>query len=130
MKPIKIAVIEDDSVIRAMYKFKLENSGYDVRVAEDGQKGLELLEEFIPELILLDVRMPIMSGDEMLEKVRSTEWGSKLKVIILTNISKDEAPHILRLLNVDRYIVKAHHTPAQVLAIVKEVLGTPSAGAK
>jgi len=49
----------------------------------------------------------------MLEKLRGTDWGSSIHVIILTNLSKDEAPHKLRFLNVDRYIVKAHSTPAR-----------------
>jgi hypothetical protein len=59
----------------------------------------------------------------MLEKLRATDWGSSIRVIILTNLSKDEAPHKLRFLNVDRYIVKAHFTPAQVLSTINEVLG-------
>lgn len=63
-----------------------------------------------------------MNGDEMLEKLRQTDWGSKIRVIILTNISRDEAPKNLGLLNVDRYIVKAHHTPQQVLDIINEIL--------
>jgi response regulator RpfG family c-di-GMP phosphodiesterase len=67
--------------------------------------------------------MPVMSGDEMLQAMRATEWGSGIKVIILTNISKSEAPHSLRLLHVDRYVTKVHHTPAQIVDIVREVLG-------
>jgi hypothetical protein len=63
-----------------------------------------------------------MSGDEMLEKLRATDWGSSIRVVILTNISKDEAPKNLRFLHVDRYVVKAHHTPTQVLEIIKEIL--------
>jgi CheY-like chemotaxis protein len=66
--------------------------------------------------------MPIMNGDEMLERLRSTNWGKDIKVIILTNISKDEAPSNLRFLDVERYIVKAHHTPQQVIDIIQEVL--------
>jgi DNA-binding NarL/FixJ family response regulator len=66
--------------------------------------------------------MPVMPGDEMLEKMRRTDWGSTIRVIVLTNISRDEAPRSLSLLNVDRYIVKAHHTPAQVLDIINEIL--------
>jgi hypothetical protein len=55
--------------------------------------------------------------------LRATDWGSSIRVLILTNISKDEAPQALRFLRVDRYIVKAHHTPSQVIGIVHEVLG-------
>lgn len=118
----KLAIIEDDAAIAAMYEFKLQNDGYHVKRADNGKAGLELLQEFQPDLILLDIKMPVMSGDEMLEKLRSTDWGSSMRVIILTNISRDEAPSGLRLLNVDRYLVKAHHTPKQVVDVVNEVL--------
>lgn len=122
VQPITIAVIEDDKSLSDMYRFKLENSGYDVRTAYNGHEGLAVIEASAPDLVLLDLRMPIMSGDEMLAKMRATEWGNSIKVIILTNISKDEAPMSLRFLRVDRYVVKAHHTPTQILEIVREVL--------
>ncbi|MCX6728058.1 MAG: response regulator [Candidatus Saccharibacteria bacterium] len=118
----KIAIVEDDRPIAEMYKFKLESAGFKTCVASNGVEGLVVIEEQSPDLILLDLRMPVMSGDEMLEKLRQTEWGAPIRVIILTNISRDEAPRALGLLNVDRYIVKAHHTPQQVLDIINEVL--------
>lgn len=123
---IKIAVIEDDHAIAAMYKFKLEHSGYDVKTAHNGHEGLALVEAFGPKLVLLDLRMPGLSGDEMLERMRQTDWGSQPRVVILTNISRDEAPSRLRFLNVDRYIVKAHHTPQQVVEVVREILAAKS----
>ncbi len=91
--------------------------------ANDGAAGLAVVEDHRPHIILLDLLMPVMSGQEMLSRLRSTEWGSEVRVIVLTNISKDEAPPALRFLNVDRYVVKAHHTPAQVVGIVYDVLG-------
>src|SRR5690606_4388376 len=115
----KIAVVEDDFAIASMYDFKLRNNGFEVSTAPAGQEGLLLAEKFNPDLILLDIRMPVMDGAEMLEKLRQTDWGARIRVIILTNLSKDEAPHGLRFLNVDRYIVKAHHTPAQVVEVVR-----------
>ncbi len=117
-----ILVVEDDLAIARMYALKLANTGYVVELAHDGVEGYIKAERLRPALILLDIFMPMVSGDKLLEKVRATEWGSTIKVIILTNTSKDEAPMQLRLLNVDRYIVKAHYTPTQVLEIVKEVL--------
>lgn len=119
----KIVIVEDEFPIQEMYRFRLELGGYEVRVAENGAKGLKLIEEFRPDLALVDLRMPVMTGDEMLARLRSEEWGSHVRIIVLTNISKSEAPHTLRFLNIDRYIVKAHYTPAQVVDIVREVLG-------
>ncbi len=118
----KICVIEDDIPIASMYEYKLQKEGFDVVVAYDGTSGLSLAKEWRPDLILLDLHMPNMNGDEMLEKMRATTWGSGIRVVILTNISKNEAPQKLRFLNVDRYVVKAHHTPAQVVQIVGEIL--------
>lgn len=123
MQTHKIAVIEDDLALAKMYEYKLISSGYKVKVACNGQEGLALVEEFTPNLVLLDLRMPVMSGDEMLEKMRATDWGSKPHVIILTNISRDEAPMSLRFLSVDRYVVKAHHTPSQVINIIRDIIG-------
>lgn len=122
LNDIRVAVIEDELSICEMYRIKLAGAGYDVKTAHDGQEGLVLLEEFKPALILLDLKMPIMSGDEMLSKMRETNWGAEIRVIVLTNISRDEAPKTIQFLNIDRYVVKAHHTPAQVLEIVNEIL--------
>ncbi|MBI5906539.1 response regulator [Candidatus Saccharibacteria bacterium] len=118
----KIAVIEDDQPIREMYELKLKKSGFDVQVASDGEEGLRLVEQFRPELILLDLRMPIMDGVEMLKRLREKDWGGKILVIILTNISQEGVPMELRLLDVKRYLVKAHYTPQQVLSIVTDTL--------
>lgn len=122
----KIAIIEDEPSITNMYSMKLELSGYKVVTANNGKDGLELIEKEKPVLVLLDLKMPVMTGDEMLAKMRATEWGAKIKVIVLTNISRDEAPKSLQLLNIDRYIVKAHYTPAQVVELVQQVVGTKS----
>lgn len=122
----KIALIEDDQNVRYMYTLKLEREGFAVRTANNGVEGLKLIEEFQPGLILLDLYMPEMTGSDMLARLREQEWGSHIRVIVLTNISKNEAPASLRFLHVDRYVVKAHQTPAQVVEIVREVLGQNS----
>lgn len=121
---LKAVVVEDDHDLQYLYRLKLEREGFEVETAENGVEGLELVEKFKPDVILLDLMMPIMSGAEMLAIMRAQIWGGDARVIILTNISRDEAPQALRFLHVDRYVVKAHHTPAQVINIVHEVLGT------
>jgi len=118
----KVLIVEDDEPIRNLYVMKLVQAGYKTFSAQNGIIGLRLAESEMPDLILLDLRMPVMNGDEMLAKLRSTDWGSSMRVIILTNISKSEAPHSLRFLNVDRYVTKVHHTPSQIADMVREVL--------
>lgn len=118
----KILIVEDEHSIRSMYTYKLKLEEYDVYEAENGEKGLELVKKEHPDLILLDLKMPGLSGDEMLARLRETDWGANVRVVVLTNLNKNEAPASLRFLGVDRYVVKAHHTPAQVVDIVEEVL--------
>ncbi len=121
----KIVIVEDEIAIQQMYKFKLEASGYDVRTANNGLEGLKLIKKFKPSLILLDLKMPKMNGDEMLEKLRASyDQFDQTKIIILTNISYDEIPYNLRLQRLDRYILKVHYTPLQVVKIVDEVIKT------
>jgi two-component system, OmpR family, response regulator AdeR len=125
MQPtIKALVVEDDTDLQFLYKLKLDREGFLVQVANNGVEGLEAIRVWRPDIVLLDLMMPVMSGSEMLAHLRSERWGSDVRVIVLTNISKDEAPPALRFLHVDRYVVKAHHTPAQVVQMVREVLAT------
>lgn len=126
LSSLKAAIIEDDHDLQYIYKLKLEREGFEVVTASNGEEGLERVKAFMPDIILLDLMMPVMNGADMLAHMRSEEWGSDIRVIILTNISKDEAPQSLRFLHVDRYIVKVHHTPTQVVSIAKEILGKPT----
>jgi len=118
----KIAIIEDDAAIAQMYKIKLESAGYDVRMAKNGALGYELIQEFVPDMVLLDLMMPEMTGDQMLEKIRAHDWGKNLKVIVMTNVSPDEAKPKVAHLGVHEFIVKANTTPRQVLEIVQKSL--------
>jgi two-component system response regulator VicR len=119
---IKIAIIEDDQAISQMYRFKFEADGYDVETAENGKLGLELAEKMRPDIILLDLMMPEMNGDEVLAKIRATPWGKQTKVIILTNMGEQEIPDNVLGLGISRLILKADMTPRQVAELVKETL--------
>lgn len=120
---IKIAIIEDDVAISQMYRMKFEAEGYKVETAENGVLGLELAKQMQPDMILLDLMMPEMNGDEMLAKLRATEWGKNIKVFILTNMGEQEAPANLKDLDVEAFIVKADMTPRQVAELVKKHSG-------
>jgi DNA-binding response OmpR family regulator len=119
----KIAIIEDDPVISQMYRMKFEADGFEVALANDGKKGVELVEAFGPDMILLDIQMPVMGGAEALEVIRGKAWGKDIPVIILTNMGEEESPKSLRDLGIHSYIVKANLTPRQVEQRVKEALG-------
>ncbi|HEU4831003.1 MAG TPA: response regulator, partial [Candidatus Saccharimonadales bacterium] len=82
----KIAIIEDDPVISQMYRMKFEADGFDVQLANNGKRGVALVEDFSPDLILLDLQMPEMDGTDALEIIRKNDWGKDIPVIILTNL--------------------------------------------
>ncbi|TXG76794.1 response regulator [Patescibacteria group bacterium] len=119
----RIAIIEDDSVISQMYRMKFEADGFDVQVANNGRDGVALVEDFSPDIILLDIQMTIMNGDEALKVIRSRDWGKTIPVLILTNLGEEEAPKDIRSLGIESYIVKADLTPRQVVERVKTTLG-------
>ena len=118
----KIAIIEDDPVISQMYRFKFEASNFEVQLANNGKRGIEMVKSFQPDLILLDLQMPEMNGADALEIIRKNDWGKNIPVIILTNMGEEESPKKLRALGIHSYIVKANLTPNQVLERVKQAL--------
>ena len=119
----KIVIIEDDPVINQMYRMKFESDGFDVRMASDGERGVAVVKEFQPDIILLDLQMPHMNGAEALEIIRKEPWGEDIPVLVLTNLGEEEAPDSLKNLSISSYIVKADLTPKQVVGRVKDTLG-------
>ena len=120
--PASIAIIEDDLAISQMYRFKFEAEDFEVETAENGKLGLELAEKMKPDIILLDLMMPEMTGDEMLIELRKLPWGKDLKVIILTNKGEQEIPESIKALNVSAVVLKSDMTPRQVAELVKKHL--------
>lgn len=119
---VKVAIIEDDIAIVQMYRTKFENEGYEVETAGDGLTGLELIESFTPDIILLDLMMPNMNGLDMLQRLRATAEGKKARVVVLTNMGDTETATKVFKMSADDYIVKAEMTPKQVAERVKVLL--------
>lgn len=118
---IKIAIIEDQEEIAEMYRFKFETEGYQAEVAENGQIGFKMVQEFQPDIILLDLMMPVQDGPETLDQFKAA--GIKTPVVILTNLGKEEATKRLRATdNVIDFLIKADATPKQVLERIKGLL--------
>lgn len=118
----KIAIIEDDPTISQMYRMKFEADGFDVRVANNGQIGIDIVKSFQPDIILLDIQMPEVNGAEALKQIRQSESSKTTPVIVLTNLGEEEAPQEMRSLGIHSYIVKANYTPRQVVTHVKEAI--------
>ncbi len=120
---VKIALIEDDSTIVEMYLFKFElEKDFEVRVANDGAHGLELIASFKPDIILLDMMMPKMSGLETLTRLRSMPNGDNYKVIALTNMKDDDTVAKIRSLHVDDYLIKAETSPRSIVERIRGIL--------
>ena len=117
-----IAIIEDDQLIAQMYRMKLESEGYNVNVAVNGMTGIEMVENTKPDLILLDLTLPDIEGDVVLDGIRHIDTALATPVVILTNLDDADAPKQLAKWDIDDYIVKANSTPRQVVSRVAEIL--------
>ncbi len=119
----KIVLVEDDKMLAEIYQTWMQNAGHTCIVANDGAMGLAVIGKERPDLVLLDLMLPYLSGDEILQHMRDSEWGKQIKAIFLTNISEAEAPEGLDKLGFERYIVKANLLSNELPNIVNEVLG-------
>lgn len=120
----KILIIEDEFAYQQILKNELVGKGYTVVEAIDGKKGLEMAESEKPDLIILDIRMPIMDGMTMLGLLRKEEWGKKIKVVVLTNLEPNDK--ILENVVTDEpsyYFIKSDIKLDELLAKTKDLLG-------
>ena len=119
--PAEILVIDDDVVIRDLLELHLTDEGYQVRTAEDAVEGGKMLIAAPPDLLLLDIHMPHMPGDEFLKLLRGDENFKKLKVIVLT--AEQSIKFMLKItdIGVSDFLVKPIDKDV-LLATVKKVL--------
>ncbi len=121
---INILLIEDDKAISSMYVQRFDIvGGFSVKVAYNGLEGLEALKNYTPDIILLDMMMPKMSGLETLEHIRSLPDKKDIKVIALTNMNDPDIVTSIQALGVSKHIVKANATPGLIVDTVNELVG-------
>ena len=120
-KPL-IAIVEDDAAMAMMYRHQLVLEGFDVEVAPDGGAGLELIRNRRPDLVLLDVRMPVMDGTEVLRRVREDPLASGTRVLFLSNYGDPEIISEGGRLGAVDYLIKARTTPAALVQVVRRHL--------
>lgn len=117
-----VLVAEDDIYLREAYVTILSAAGYTVVAAENGKVALECIAHNIPDVILLDMLMPVMGGLEMLEHVTADKLFSPAKVIAFTNLSDKHTLDALASYGVERYLLKSSVMPAQLVETIQEVL--------
>ena len=119
---MRILIVEDDPMLVKMYKSKFESAGIEVESAHDGEEGLNKIIERKPDLVILDIMIPKMSGLEVLSSMMKNPNIAKIPVIVLSNLTHElEAKKALSL-GAKEYLVKAELTPSQVAAKVRQYL--------
>ena len=118
----QIVVVEDQTSLAEIYQTRLQLLGYKVVVAYDGIQALVEIEKNRPQLVLLDLMLPKLSGEQILKVMRSSDWGEDIKVIIISNLNEADAPAGLRDLRIDGYFVKANLSDDQVDQIVGTIM--------
>lgn len=117
-----ILVLEDNERINQAYQLILQKEGHKVRVAFDGQEGLEKAAEEEPEIILLDLDMPRMDGLEFLRNYDVRGKHNKVKVVIMSNLDKDKEVEEALRLGAYKYILKAHASPRQLATLINHLI--------
>jgi len=119
----KILLVEDDDSLASVYSTRLEAEGFSIKRVPNGEDALSAALEFRPDLILLDVMMPKVSGFDVLDILRNTPETANLQVIMLTALSQESDKARAEELGVDDYLVKSQVVIADVVERVKHHLG-------
>lgn len=122
-KTRKILLVEDDDALASVYQTRLQAEGFDTRRVPNGEDALAAALEYKPDLILLDVMMPKVSGFDVLDILRNTPETATIKVVMLTALSQDTDKERAESLGVDDYLVKSQVVIADVVERIKQHLG-------
>ncbi|MDD3102531.1 MAG: response regulator [Patescibacteria group bacterium] len=117
-----ILVIEDEPAIRDAIIIKLNRKGFVVLEAKNGQEGLDIALQKHPDLILLDIIMPIMDGFTVIEKLKKDEWGKNAPILLLTNLSDSETISESMKVNRSDFLIKSDWTLEEVVKKINQKL--------
>jgi CheY-like chemotaxis protein len=118
----KIVIAEDNPSLNEIYKTRLKLLGYQCFSAFDGEEALAIIERERPDLVLCDMMMPKVAGDQILARMRGSDWGRDIKVFIISNLSEADAPPGLREYGIEGYAVKANLSYDNIDNIVNKIL--------
>ena len=118
----KILIVEDEQDLSEVYEMILKGAGYRVRVAGDGDEALKICQTFVPDLILLDLRMPKVSGLEFLQKYDLIKNHPTVKVIVFSNLDTQTDIDKAYELGAVKYMLKAWASPKELIQLVEQTL--------
>src|ERR1700722_20126066 len=118
----KILIVEDEKTLNEAYELILKREKHDVTVAFNGQEALEAFKKQVPDLVLLDLRMPKMDGVEFLDNLKPAKNYPSTKIIIFSNYDDQQEIDEAFKRGAERYILKAWSSPAELVKVVRETL--------
>lgn len=118
----KIVIVEDNAALADIYKTRLELLGYTCFIGYNGITGLYFIQQEVPDLVLLDLMIPDIPGDQVLQTMRNSAWGKEIKVLVISNLNESEAAPNLRQLGIEDYVVKANMSDDQIDQLVDGIL--------
>jgi len=121
-----VLIIEDDKNLSKMYAQKFKIEGFTPIIADDGQKGLDMIKQSSPSAILLDMILPKFTGNQILSEINKFEKKVEAPIIALTNLTEKEEEEKAISLGAKEYLVKAMHTPEEVVQKVKTYMPPPA----
>lgn len=117
-----ILICEDEPLIQDMYNTYLTELGYNILLANNGKQSVEIALAEQPDLILLDILMPMLDGYGVLKKLRKDKWGKTAGVIVLSNLSMNDDKKFTEEMGVLDFVVKADHSLQEIGEMIEKAL--------
>jgi DNA-binding response OmpR family regulator len=118
----KILIVEDDDFLRSLAVTKLEKESFTVFMAPNGQDGLGIAQKELPDLIILDLMLPIMSGFDVLAQLKAIDATKTIKVIVFSNLGEESDIKKCLDMGANDYLVKANFTLDELVDKIKTLL--------
>jgi CheY-like chemotaxis protein len=118
--PAAVLIVEDEIMLQDVYKLVLESNGYKVSTANNGQEALDIINKILPDVVLLDMLMPVMGGQKFMQTIDRKEFPNT-RIIVYTNLSDSAIEAEMLELGADRFILKSSMTPTDLIDLVENI---------
>lgn len=115
-----VLIVEDETILKEAYDIVLQSAGYRTILASNGQEALDHLTHITPDVILLDVHMPVMDGEELLQKLKKSDH-SNMKIVVFSNNADRSMGHRLQEAGAERFVLKSELSPTGLIDFVKHL---------